>query len=170
MVIRSCAIKQCGILTVLAVVLLWGSFVAAQSVTEDRNQQALGSVRVGDHTVSLSIAYQADSALVTASVTGKNNKQRYIPLIGSTFRGVSSFQIDIISPDANNEIWIRMSKPNNDVLAHYRLGSETALTPFGQIKLLETPFPDHISGGPVEFPKPPADARVRASFYYYESM
>ena len=85
-------------------------------------------------------------------------------------RGISSFQLDVLSPVANDEIWIRMSKPRSEVLAYYRFGSDTALTQFGQIKLLETPFPEHLSGGPLPFPKERSDAQLRASFFHYDNM
>ena len=171
---RTSAIEKFGafIALGLALIVLWsGARVEAQVVIAEREQETLGSVQVGDHTVSVKIAYQADSALLVAVVPGSEGNPRYIPLIGSTYRGVSSFQIDVLSPDSSNEIWIRMSWPRREVLAHYRLGSETALTQFGQVKLLETPFPQHLSGGPVAFPKEGLDApRVRASFFHYDDM
>jgi len=106
----------------------------------------LGSVQVGEYTVSVMIAYQADSALPMISVPASDGNRQYIPLIGSAYRGIFPFQLDVLSPDVSNEIWIRMSKPRNEMLAHYRFGSETALTPFGRAKLLETPFPQYLSG------------------------
>lgn len=174
MVVRTSAFARFGALIALglALLVLWSEpRVEAQVVIAEREQATLASVHVGDHTVSVMIAYQVDSALVMAAVPGSDGNPRYIPLIGSTYRGVPSFQLDVLSPDANDEIWIRMSKPQSEVLAHYRFGSETALTQFGRVKLLETPFPEHLSGGPVAFPKEGSDAtRLRASFFYYDDM
>lgn len=156
----------------LALLVLWSEpRVEAQVVVAEREQATLGSVRVGDRTVSVMIAYQADSALLAAAVPGGDGNLRYIPLIGSTYRGVSSFRLDVLSPDSSDEMWIRMSGPRSEVLAYYRFGTETALTHFGRIKLLETLFPEHLSGGPVPFPKKGLDAsRLRASFYHYDNM
>ena|GEM_PF-5245377 len=137
----------------------------------EREQTTLASVQVGDYTISVMIAYQGDSALLMAVVPGSDGNPRYIPLMVSTYRGLPSFQLDMLSPDANDEIRIRMSKPRNEVLAHYRFGSATALTQFGPLKLLETPFPEYLSGGPVPFPKEGSNAlRLRASFFHYDDI
>lgn len=156
----------------LALLVLWSEpCVEAQVVIAEREQAMLGSVWVGDRAVSVMIAYQADSALLAAAVPGSDGSPRYIPLIGSTYRGVPSFQLDVLSSDSNDEMWIRMSGPRSEVLAQYRFGAETALTQFGRVQLLETLFPRHLSGGPVPFPQEGADAsRLRASFYHYDDM
>lgn len=169
-VMRANAMKRIGVFAVLALLVLWSALrVEAQVVLAEREQVTLGSVRVGDHTVSLMIAYQADSALLVAAVPGSDGNPRYIPLIGSTYRGVHSFRLDVLSPDPSDDIWIRMSGPRSEVLAYYHFGAETALTQFGRVKLLETPFPEHLSGGPVPFPKEDPDAsQLRASFYHYD--
>ncbi len=139
--------------------------------TAEPEQKTLGSTQVGKHTVAMKIAYEADSALLIASVPGSDGSQKYIPLIASTYRGIPPFQIDVLSPDTNNEIWFKMSKPRNEILAHYRFGSETALTPFGHTKLLETPFPQYLNGSPIVFPKEGWDTtRLRASFFHYDDM
>lgn len=168
------AMERIGVFAVLglALLVLWSEMrVEAQAVVAERKQATLGSVWVGDHKVSVVIAYQADSALLAAVVPGNDSNPRYIPLIGSTYRGVPSFRLDVLSPNSGNEMWIRMSRPRSEVLAHYRFGAETALTQFGRVKLLETLFPKHLSGGPVPFPKEGADAALlRASFYHYDDM
>lgn len=156
----------------IAFLVLWSEpHVEAQIVIAEREQATLVSVQVGDYTVSVMIAYQGDSARLMAAVPGSDGNPRYIPLMGSTYRGRPSFQLDVLSPDANDEIWIRMSKPRSEVLAHYCFGAETALTQFGRVKLLETLFPEHLSGGPVAFPKEGSDApRLRASLFHYDDM
>lgn len=171
---RTSVIARFAVLIALALILpvLWSELrVEAQIVIAEPEQATLASVQVGDYTVSVMIAYQGDSALLMSAVPGSDGNPRYIPLMGSTYRGVPSFQLDVLSPDANDEIWIRMSKPRSEVLAHYRFGSETALTQFGRVKLLETPFPEHLSGGPIAFPKEGSDTpRLRASFFHYDDM
>ncbi len=158
--------------TYLMFIALWlGLSTEAQSVIIEREQKTLGSVQVGVHTVSVKIAYEADSALLIVSVPEGNGSRRYIPLIASTYRGIFPFQLDVLSPDTGDEFWIRMSRPQNEILAHYRFGSETALTPFGHAKLLETPFPKYLSGGSLAFPKEGLEtARLRASFFHYSDM
>lgn len=169
---RASAMERVGAFVALglALLVLWSEpRVEAQVVVAEREQGTIGSVRIGNRTVSVMIAYQADSALLAAAVPGSDGTQRYIPLIGSTYRGVHSFRLDVLSPDSSDEMWIRMSGTQSEVLAHYRFGAETALTQFGRVKLLETPFPEHLSGGPVPFPKERSDAsRLRASFYHYD--
>lgn len=171
---RANAIEKIGVVTALglALLVLWYEpRVEAQSLVAEREQAALGSVQIGDRTVSVIIAYQADSALLEAVVPGNDGTPKYIPIIGSTYRGVPSFRLDVLSPDSSDEIQIRMSEPRSEVLAHYRFGTEAALTQFGRVKLLETPYPDHLSGGPLPFPKEGSDAfRPRASFYHYDDM
>jgi len=156
----------------LALLVPWSEpRVEAQLVITEREQTTLASVQVGDYRVSMMIAYEGGSALLMAAVSGSDGNPRYIPLMVSTYRGMPSFQLDVLSPDANGEIRIRMSKPRSEVLAHYRFGSATALTRFGPLKLLGTPFPKYLNGGPVPFPKEGSNAlRLRASFFHYDDM
>ena len=145
--------------------------VEAQVVVAEQKQVTLGSVWVGEHKVSVMIAYQSDSALLATAVPGSEGKPRYIPLMGLTYHGVPSFQLDVLSPNSSDEMWILMSGAQSEVLAHYRFGDETALTQFGRVKLLETLFPKQLSGGPIPFPKEGSDASLlRASFYHYDGM
>ncbi len=171
-VVRLSTLQRGGAFVVLGLALLalWSKpRVEAQVVVAEREQATLGSVHVGKRSVSVMIAYQADSALLVVAVPGSSGNQRYIPLIASTYRGVPSFRLDLLSPDSNDEMRIRMSGPQQEVLAHYRFGEETALTQFGRVQLLETPFPEHLSGGPVPFPKEGSDvSRLRATFYHYD--
>jgi hypothetical protein len=171
---RAKAMERIGVCVMLglALLVLWSELrVEAQVVDAERKQATLGSVWIGDHKVSMMIAYQADSALLAAAVPGSEGNPRYIPLMGLTYRGVPSFQLDVLSPNSSDEMWIRISGSQSEVLAHYRFGDETALTQFGRVKLLETLFPKHLSGGPVPFPKEGSDVSLlRASFYHYDSM
>lgn len=173
MVMRVGVMARLGVLLSLGAVMLvsWsGTPVQAQVIVGEREQAAFASVNVGEYPVSVLIAYQGDSALLLAAVPVGEGGLRYIPLIASTYRGLPSFQLDILSPDANDEIWIRMSAPRSEPLAVYRPGSDAAVTQFGLGNLLETPFPGHLSGGPVAFPQTDADAlRLRASFYHYDN-
>ncbi len=155
-----------------ALIILWPDLrVEAQVVIAEHEQETLGSVQVGNYAVLVKIAYQSDSALLAVAVPGSDGSSRYIPLIGSTYRGVSSFQLDLLSPDFNDEIWVWTSWPQRELLAYYRFGSETALTRFGRVKLLEMPFPQYLSGAPVRFPKEGAEIpRLRASFFHYDDM
>ena len=168
------AMERIGVVTIMALALLalWSELcVEAQVVVAERKQAALGSVWIGDHEVSVMIAYQADSALLAAAVPGSEGSPRFIPLMGLTYRGVPSIQLDVLSPNSSDEMWIRMSGSQSEVLAHYRFGDETALTQFGCVKLLETLFPKHLSGGPVRFPKEGSEVSLlRASFYHYDDM
>lgn len=128
----------------------------------------LGITKIGKHTVAIEIAYSYDSAILVAVVSGKNGNSRYIPLVASTYRGISSLRLDILSPDSNSEIWISTSWPEQETVAHYRFGSEKAITPFGEVELLKTPFPQHLSGAPKSFQKKDGNTlKVRASFYHY---
>ena len=70
------AMERIGVFAVLGLVLLvlWSEMrVEAQVVVAERKQATLGSVWVGDHKVSLVIAYQADSALLAAVVPGSDD-------------------------------------------------------------------------------------------------
>ena len=167
---KSGAFVALGLIVLMTFLILWSEpGVEAQIITTEREQVTLASVQVGDSTVSVIIAYQGDSALLTAAIPGSGGKSRYIPLMGSTYRGLPSFQLDVLSSTANDEIWLRLSQPRSEVLAHYRLGGDTALTQFGRIQLLATPFPEYLSGGPLPFPREGLNvARLRASIFHYD--
>ncbi len=171
---RAKTIEQIGVFALLGFALLALCSelrVEAQTVVAARKQATLGSVWIGDHEVSVMIAYQTDSALIAAAIPENEGKPRYIPLMGLTYRGVPSLQLDVLSSSSNDVMWIRMSGAQNELLAHYRFGDETALTRFGRIKLLKTLFPKHLGGGPVPFPKEGADTPLlRARFYHYDGM
>lgn len=168
------AMGKIGVVVILGLALLavWPHpRVGAQVAVAEQKIDTLGSIWIGDHKIVVMIAYQADSALLAAAVPGKHDTLQYIPLMGLTYRGVPSFQLDILSPNSAAEVWIRMSGSQSDVLAHYRFGEKTALTRFGRVKLLDTLFPKHLSGGPLQFPKAePNVLLLRASFYHYDDM
>jgi len=144
------------------------NLAAAQIVTEgDRAVRDLGSVQVGDASVKLLIAYSGDSALLEFSVAKDAGRERYVPMFGSTYRGIPEVTLKVIVSKSGDQLWVQSSWPDNAVLAYYRLGADTATTPFGTMGLLETPFPNVLSGGPQGFPQfDPGGVWTLASFYY----
>ena len=129
-------------------------------------QRNLGAVQIGEHDVGLLIAYSGDAAILNLSVA----EGKYIPLFASTYRGVPSVDIDIYASKAMDEVWVYTSWQDQQVLAYHRFGTQDAITSFGKLDLLDTPFPMTLSGGPVPFPERVADTTVKiASFYHHEA-
>jgi hypothetical protein len=136
-------------------------------IEDDRMILDLGSVHVGDASFKFLIAYSKDSALLAFSVAGSGGRERYVPLFASTYRGVPEVTLNAIVSKSKDQLWIQSSWPDNEILAYYRLGADAAITPFGTMGLLDTPFPQFLSGGPVGFPPfDPAGVQTLASFHY----
>ncbi|HEX7509324.1 MAG TPA: hypothetical protein VF550_21305 [Polyangia bacterium] len=49
-------------------------------------------------------------------------------------------------------MWVRSSWRDNEILAYHRVGAETAIAEWGEMKFIEEPMPDFLSGGPLPFP------------------
>jgi len=129
-------------------------------------QRSLGAVQIGDHDVGLLIAYSDDAAILSLKVADG----KYVPLFASTYRGVPSVDLDIFASKSMDEIWVYASWPGEKVLAYHRFGTQSAITSFGKLDLLDTPFPMTLSGGPVPYPELDADTTIRmASFYHHEA-
>jgi hypothetical protein len=144
------------------------NLAAGQAVIEgDRTVRDLGSVQVDDVSVKLLIAYSGDSALLEFSVAKSGGRERYVPMFGSTYRGIPAVTLNVIVSKFKDQLWVQSSWPDNAVLAYYRLGANTATTPFGTMGLLDTPFPEVLSGGPEGFPQFDSNGgSTLASFYY----
>lgn len=141
--------------------------VGAQMVMEeDEMQHTLGSVQVGSHTVGFVIAYAGDAAILDLFVRDAHGLTRYAPLFASTYRGVPSVDLDIYVSASKEELWVRSSWSGSEVLAYHRLGTDTAMTGFGENVLIDTPMVDELSGGPR--PYPTIDGERIATFYHRE--
>jgi hypothetical protein len=133
----------------------------------DRSVFDLGSVQIDDLSVKFLIAYGSDSALLEFSVARGGGRERYVPMFGSTYRGIPEISLKVVVSKSKDQLWVQSSWPDSDILAYYRLGADTATTPFGMKGLLDTPFPEFLSGGPVGFPHfDPSDVQTLATFYY----
>jgi len=166
---RKPALKVLSVLLGLAWLAgLSPGLAAGQAVIEgDRSVRDLGSVQVDDASVRLLIAYSGDSALLELAVAKSGGPERYIPMFGSTYRGIPSVTLNVIVSKSKDQLWVQSSWPDSTVLAYYRLGADTATTPFGTMGLLDTPFPKLLSGGPQGFPQfDPSGVWTLASFYH----
>lgn len=133
----------------------------------DRTVLDLGSVQVDDVSVKFLIAYSDDSALLVFSVAKSGGREKYVPMFGSTYRGIPEITLNVIVSKFRDQLWVQSSWPDSEILAYYRLGADTATTTFGTRELLDTPFPKFLSGGPVGFPQfDPNGVRTLATFYY----
>jgi hypothetical protein len=133
----------------------------------DRTVRDLGSVQIDSVSIKFLIAYRGDSALLAFSVAKNGDRERYVPMFGSTNRGIPEVTLSVIVSKSKDQLWVQSSWPDNKILAHYRLGADTATTPFGTRGLLDTPFPEFLSGGPVPFPQfDPGGVQTLATFYY----
>lgn len=149
--------------------LVYPNLAVGQAVIEkgDKTVLHLKSAQIDDVSVKLLIAYSGDSAILAFSVAKSGGRERYVPIFGSTYRGIPAVTLKIIVSKLKDQMWVQSSWPDSTVLAYYRLGADTAITPFGTMSLLDTPFPEFLSGGPVEFPQfDPSDVWTLVSFYY----
>lgn len=157
------------LMAILAVVAAITQTATGQTVMEHEHaQQILGSVQVDQTPVTFLIAYSADAAILEMALP-LGGADRYAPLFASTYRGIPAVGLDVYVSDAKDEIWVRSSWPDAQVLAYHHLGSDTAITPFGQMALLHSPFPDTLNGGPIAFPQmDPQRTQKAASFHIYD--
>jgi hypothetical protein len=130
----------------------------------------LGSARIGKETAEFYIAYTFDAALLGFSVANASGSgpARYFPLYASTHRGIPPVTLDVFVSESGEEMWIRSSWQDSETLAYRKSGEDTAITPFGQIKYLDRPMPEHLSGGPVPFPPLPKDGAVKKASFRHE--
>lgn len=137
---------------------------AGQSVTgEERTQQPLGAVEIAGQSFGLAIAYRSDSAILELAVPQAGGA-KYLPLFASTTRGLPAMTVELYA--SASEIWVLSSLPGSPVLGYYRIGAGQGITGFGATALLDTPFPEALSGGPVPYPPfDPQTLRKTASFY-----
>jgi hypothetical protein len=156
------------VLGIVSLALVLGQPARGQTAMEnDAPTVSLGSVQVDTYAIGLLIAYAGDAAVLTASVTHGDAPVKYVPLFASTYRGIPLVTLDVLVSQSKDAIWVQSSWPDNRVLAYYRLGAPKAITPFGDMALLDTPMPQVLSGGPVPFPAiDPLTVVKKASFYY----
>ena len=128
----------------------------------------LGEVRVGKESAQLYVAYSFDAALLGLSVSTGAGPRRHFPLFASTYRGIPPVVLEVFASKSETELWIRSSWPDGEILAHHRVGAETALTPWGEMKALEKPMPDHLGGGPVPFPALVVEKAVKKATFKLE--
>ena len=112
----------------------------------------LGDLRIGNELESFYIAYGFDSAILGFSVSIGAGPARYFPIYGSTDRGIPSVTLEVFASKSEEEMWVRSSWRDNEILAYHRVGAETAIGEWGEMKFVEEPMPDFLSGGPFPFP------------------
>ena len=113
----------------------------------------LGEVRVGKEVEAFYIAYGIDSAVIGFSAATDAGPVRYFPMYASTYRGIPPVVLDVYASKSEEEMWVRSSWPGNEILAHHRVGAETATTQWGEMKSIKTPMPTYLSGGAMPFPR-----------------
>jgi hypothetical protein len=129
---------------------------------------AIGDVQVGRELVRFYVAYGYDAAVLGFSVSIGTGPVRYFPIYASTNRGIPAVVLDVFASKSGDAMWVRSSWPDSEILAYYRVGSETALTSWGDMRAIEKPMPDHLSGGPLPFPEPPSGTAVRKATFKYD--
>jgi hypothetical protein len=125
-----------------------------EEAKNNENQKvALGQVRMGNEATEFYIAYGPDEAILGFSVPDATGSARYFPMFASTYGGIPAVVLDIFVSKTEDQMWVRSSWPTAEVLAYRRLGSDTAITEFGDVTFLREPLPKELSGGPVRFPE-----------------
>jgi hypothetical protein len=71
----------------------------------------------------------------------------------STYRGIPAVTLKVITSKLMDQMWVQSSWPASAVLTYYRMGADTATTPFGTMGLLDTPYSEFLSGGSAGFPQ-----------------
>ena len=110
-------------------------------------------MRIGKESEQFYIAYGFDSAILGFSATTGAGSMRYFPIFASTKRGIPSVVLEVFASKSEQEMWVRSSWPDDEVLAYHRVGSETAVTQWGETTSFKDPMPDHLSGGSIPFPE-----------------
>jgi hypothetical protein len=129
---------------------------------------ALGEVRVGKELVVFYVALGFDSAVLGFSVSPGAGPVRYFPIYASTDRGIPSVVLEVFASSSEEEMWVRSSWKDNETLAYHRIGTENTLAAWGEMKFIERPMPDYLSGGPLPFPELPTAVVRKAIFNYDE--
>jgi hypothetical protein len=155
-------------LGLVCVILALGQPAGSEAVTNDESDMiVLGAVQVDDTSLGLLISYSDDAALLELAISAGDDPAKYVPLFASTYRGIPSVTLDVFVSKTKDAIWVTSSWPDSPVLVYHRLGTDTAITPFGEMAVLDSPMPQVLSGGPMPFPDAgPAVATKVASFYY----
>jgi len=76
-----------------------------------------------------------------------------LPIFASTNRGIPSVVLEVYTSKSEEEMWVRSSWPDDEILAYHRVGADTGITQWGDMKFLKDPMPDHLSGGSFPFPE-----------------
>lgn len=142
--------------------------VVRGSSVEEIEMVALGDVRVGNEVLSFYVAYGWDSAILGFSVSTGVGPVRYFPIYGSTDRGIPSGVLEVFASKEEDEVWVRSSWKDNEMLAYHRVGSDTTQSGWGELKFFDSPMPDSIGGGPLPFPALPATAVRKATYNYQD--
>jgi hypothetical protein len=140
--------------------------VEQKDVVEKIDTTVIGEVRVGKELPVFYVAYGFDSAVLGFSVSTVSGPVRYFPLYASTDRGIPSVVLEVFASRAEDEMWVRSSWKDNETLAYHRVGAETTLAAWGEMRFIDSPMPDHLSGGPLPFPQMPRDVVRKAVFKY----
>jgi hypothetical protein len=140
----------------------------AEQTPDAEAEQRLFEVRVGKERAQFYIAYGYDSALLGFAVSAGTGPARYFPLIASTDRHIPSVALEVFASKSEREMWVRSDWPGSEVLAYRLIGAETTQTPWGEMKPLEKPMPDSLSGGPSPFPAMPMDQVVKKATFKHE--
>ena len=158
--------KPIRLAAIICVAMAMGQTSTGQTTMGNENiQQVLGAVQLGQVSVKILIAYSADAAILELALPQAGG-DGYIPLFVSTYRGIPGVNLDVYATQAGDAIWVQSNWPDASVLAYHHLGSPTAITPFGEMALMDTAFPQSLSGGPIAFPAmDPKTTRKLASFY-----
>jgi hypothetical protein len=128
----------------------------------------LGEVRVGKELARLYIAYAPDAAVLGLAISSDAGPTRYFPMFASTYRGVPAVVLEVFASKGEDELWIRSSWPDNELLAYHRIGSETAITQWGEMHSIKKPMPDFLSGGAPHFPALVRDNVVKKATFKHE--
>jgi hypothetical protein len=155
-------------LGLLCVILALCQPAKGQTVMDDDSEVlVLGAVQVGAASLGVMITTSGDSALLELAISGDDDPTQYVPLFASTYRGIPSVTLDVYVAKSKDAVWVVSSWPDNAVLAYHKMGTDTAITAFGEMALLDAPVPEVLSGGPVPFPPmDPESTQKLASFYY----
>jgi hypothetical protein len=119
---------------------------------EELAKVALGEVRVGKESIEFYIADRFDASVLGFSVSTGAGSARYFPIFASTSRGIPPVVLEVFASKAEAEMWVRSSWSDDELLAYHRIGAETSLTQWGEMKSFKDAVPDHLSGGALPFP------------------
>lgn len=127
----------------------------------------LESVQIGERRVRFYVDFGQDSAVLGFSFDELAGR-RYFPMYGSTYAGLPSVTMDVFVSKSGEEMWVRSSWKGYETLAYHRIGTDRAMTTYGEMASFSVPTPAALGGHGARFPEMDASRVSRVATVRYD--